>query len=102
MRLLEVVANLAEILTAVIAGIAYLSYKHDQDKKREKLEVYLRSERQANPAKHTHTILNVMAEVALTYDEILKASFKSSHIERVVHKNRDTGLADDILLRYKD
>lgn len=62
----------------------------------------LRKEKLSNPAKHTHTILHVMAEVALTENEILRAAFGSQHIERLVHQNEDTGLADDILLRFRD
>ncbi len=100
MNCLEATANIAEILTAVIAAFAYIHYRLDQSHKRERLENYLKAEKAANPDKHTHTILHVMAEVALTNDEVLRASFKSDHIEHVIHKNRDTGLTDDILLRY--
>lgn len=99
---LETVANLAEVLTAAVALFAYLYYRREQSRKRERLEQYLKAERDKNPEKRTHTILHVMAMVALTYDEVLRAGFQSKHIEHVVHANRDTGLADDILLKYKD
>jgi hypothetical protein len=102
MKSLELLANIAEILTATVAALAYGLYRYDQRSKRIRLENYLRNEKQRNPAKHTHTILHVMAEVALTENEILRAAFGSRHIERLVHQNQDTGLADDILLRYQD
>jgi len=102
MNWLEMAANIAEVMTAIVAVGAYIHYRREQTRKREKLEQYLKAERAANPNKHTHTILHVMAEVALTNDEVLRASFQSSHIEHVIHSDRDTGLADDILLRYKD
>lgn len=102
MNYLEIAANVAEILTAVVAGFAYIHYRLSQSRKRKRLEHYLRSERVSNPKRRTHTILHVMAQVALTQEEVLRASFDSSHIDRLIHAHPDTGLADDILLRYKD
>ncbi|HKM48941.1 MAG TPA: hypothetical protein VJX69_15225 [Terriglobales bacterium] len=98
---LETVANLAEVLTAIVAAIVAVYYWCDQRKKRVRLEDYLRKENLENPAKKTHTVLHLMANVGLKEDEILKASFRSQHIRRSIHSNRDTGLADDILFDYQ-
>jgi len=99
---LETFANLAEVLTAIVAAIAAVYYWCDQREKRVRLEDYLRKEKSENPAQKTHTVLHLMANVGLTEDEILKASFRSKHIHRRIHSNRDTGLADDILFEYGD
>jgi hypothetical protein len=42
-----------------------------------------------------------MANLGLTEDEILRASFKSKHIWRALHVNRDTALADEILFEFQ-
>lgn len=94
MAILDTIANLAEILTALIALIVSVWYWCDQRRKLCKLEDYLK----ANTA--AHTILHLMARVGLTEDEILKASFKSSHIARKLHENPDTHLADSLLFEY--
>ena len=101
MRCLEIAASLAEILTAVVAAWAYAYYRWDQSRKMRKLEDYLRAERDNNPNRQAQTILFLMANVGLTEDEILKASFKSKHIRRALHVNRDTSLADEILFEYQ-
>jgi hypothetical protein len=96
MAILETIANLAEILTSVIAFVAGVWYWCDQRQKRNRLEEYLK----ANTGKTAHTILHLMARVGLTEDEILKASFKSTHIARKLHENPDTHLADGLLFEY--
>ena len=99
---LETIANLAEITTALLAAIASVWYWWDQHRKRITLENYLKDEKLANPDNRRHTTLHLMTRVRLTQDEILKASFESSHIARRVHVNDDTHLADDLLFEYKD
>ena len=98
---LEAAANIASILTAGAAVTAAVYYWWDQRRKRIKLENYLKMEHSANPNKRTHTVLHLMANVGLTEDEILRASFQSRHIRRLVHVNRDTNLADDLLFEYQ-
>lgn len=102
MVILETIANLAEIMTALIAAIVAVWYWCDQHQKRMRLENYLKAEKLTNPNNRTHTTLHLMARVGLTEDEILKASFKSKHIARKVHENYDTHLADDLLFEYHD
>jgi hypothetical protein len=100
MNCLEIASSLAEILTAVVAAFAYAHYRWDQCRKMHKLEDYLRAEKSKNPSKQTHTTLHLMANLGLTEDEILRASFKSKHIRRSLHVNKDTSLADEILFEY--
>jgi hypothetical protein len=102
MHSLETLANIAEILTAIVASIAYAAYRIDQHRKMTKLEDYLRREKADNPAKHIHTVLHLMAMLGLTEDEILRASFRSKHIRRAQHVNKDTGLTDEILFAFQD
>jgi hypothetical protein len=102
MEPLEVFANLASIVTPVLGGLAYLRFQRERDKKQERLESYLKNEKQENPDRRTHTILHLMAHVGLTEDEILRASFKSKHIRRTLHVDFNTGLADEILFDYQD
>ena len=101
MTWLEVAANIASILTAGAAMIATAYYWWDQRRKRIKLENYLKVEHSENSNKRTHTVLHIMANVGLTEDEILRASFQSRHIRRLVHVNRDTNLADNLLFEYQ-
>jgi hypothetical protein len=97
---LDTFAN-AEILTALVAAIAYGRYLLDQHDKKRRLEQYLKSEKATNPSKHNHTILHLMAALGMTQDEIVRASFRSNYIGRTTYPDRETGLATDILLRYK-
>lgn len=100
--LLEVFANVASILTALVATLAACYYAWDRRRKREKLENYLREAKAENPARHTYTVLHLMAQLGLTESEILNASFSSCHIVRKEHVNRDTMLTDQILFEHKE
>jgi|SRR5579859_2174988 len=99
---LETAANIAQIMTAIVAVVASAYYWRDQRRKRIKMEEYLKAEKKDNPNRHIHTTLHLMANIGLTEDEILRASFRSRHIKRLVHVNRDTSLADDLLFEYQD
>jgi hypothetical protein len=105
MPVLETLANLAnvaEIATAFVAVLASLYYWNDLREKRKRLEEYLHAEKLNNPTKSQHTTLYLMANLGLTEDEILRASFKSSRIRRLIHVNETTNLADDILFEWLD
>jgi len=102
MHSLETLANLAEILTAIVASIAYAAYRIDQYRKMTKLEDYLKKEKADNPDKHIHTVLHLMAMLGLTEDEILRASFRSKHIRRAQHVDASTRLTDKILFAFQE
>ncbi len=98
---LEILANLAEILTASVAVAAAAYFAQSQRSKRIKLEDYLRTARIENPQRHTYTALHITAKLGLTESEILNASFNSRHIVRLEHVNEDTNLTDQILFEYR-
>lgn len=99
---LEIFANIASILTAVVATVVASYYALDRKNKRVKLENYLKAERLDNPDRHIHTALHLMARLGLTESEILNASFASDHVIRKEHVNRDTNLTDQILFEYQE
>ncbi len=99
---LDVLANLASILTAVVAAGAAIYYWCDARSKKKRLEQYLKAEHEKNPNKHTHTVIHLMAELGMTEAEILHASFASRHIVHKTRKDYDTGLAAQLLFEYSD
>lgn len=102
MEYLEIVADVASILTAVVAGGAAIYVTCDAHTKRQRLEQYLKSEKQQNPNKHTHSIIHLMAELGMSEAELLHASFKSRHVIHKTRKDNDTGLAAHLLFEYSD
>jgi len=99
---LEIIANVASILTALVAAGAAGYYACDRRNKRTKLENYLRDEKLSNPDRHTHTLLHLMAKLGLTESEILNASFRSRRIIRREHIDKATNLTDQILFEYQE
>ena len=91
---LESVANIAAILTAIVATGAASYYWCDRRQKRVKLEDYLKSEQKVPGGNTQHTVLHLMAELGLTEAEILHACFQSTHIKCLIRKNLETGLAE--------
>jgi hypothetical protein len=94
------VANLAAILTAALAVWFWAYYRHDIKHKRVLLEDHLREEKDSGNDRGQRSILNLMAELGLTEDEILRASFGSKKILRRVHVSKETNLADSLLFEY--
>lgn len=92
---LNELANVASILTALIAAGASVYLWSDRHGKRKRLEKYLKSERD-----RAHTIVHLMAKLGLTEAEILHASFASSHVVHKVRKDYETGLASQLLFEY--
>jgi hypothetical protein len=97
---LENWASVATIWTAALAAGVAGYYWHDARQKRLKLEAYLKT-RQGKRT-YQHTILHLMAELSMTEAEILHACFRSKHIRSLVHEDRKTGLAKNLLLEYAD
>jgi hypothetical protein len=99
---LEIAANVSAILTAIAAMGAWLYLWRDRRTKQTRLEDFLRNELHANPDKHTHTTMHLMAELGMTEAEVFRSAFASKHVVRQIRKNPDTGLAAYILFRYSD
>lgn len=99
---LEVIANLASVLTAVVAFGAAVYLWCDRRKKIARLEDYLRKETADNPARKIHTTLHLMAALGMTEAEIFHAAFASKHVVPKIRANRDNGLAEHILFEYSE
>lgn len=97
---LDVIANLASILTAVVAAGAAIHYWCDARSKQKRLERYLCAEHDKNPQKCTHTMVHLMAELGMTEAEILRASFASNSITHKIRTDQDTGLAAQLLFAH--
>jgi hypothetical protein len=102
MLFLQALANLASILTALVAAGAAMYYWLDARSKRQRLEAYLQTEKERNPGKHTHTVVHLMAELGMTEAEILRGSFASLHVVHKTRKDYDTGLAAQLLFEYSE
>ena len=102
MTALDIAANVAAILTALVAAGGYGLYRWDHYKKRQKLEAYLKAEKALRADKGQRSILHLMAELGLTEAELLQASFRSRHISRRIAPDPATQRAAALLLEYHD
>jgi len=96
---LEVAAQWAAIFTALVVIVAYGGYLLDRDRKRRRLEDYLKAEKQAGRDRGQRTILHLVARLGMTEAQIMDAAFRSRHIRRVVGSDSQ-GRADILLLEY--
>ena len=99
---LDEVANVASILTAVVAAGAAVCYWCDRRSKVRRLEQYLKTEMAKNAGGAAHTMIHLMAELGMAEAEILHASFASRHVKHLVRKDEETGLADVLLFEYSE
>jgi hypothetical protein len=100
-KFLGIAANVASILTAFVAVIAYLSYQCERLKKRKRLEDYLREER-GKGDKGQRTMTHLIAKVGLSEADIFNAAFTSAHIKPTTGKDSETGRASAIFFEYFD
>ena len=98
---LATVANIAAILTALVAGFGYGAYRFDRYRKRRKLEAYLKAEMARGTDKGQRSLLHLMARLGMTEAELLQASFQSAHIDRKVAADDKNGRASALLLEWK-
>src|SRR5215813_6053314 len=98
---LPVLANIASILTAMIAAGASAYLWMDRRSKRLRLEAYLKDEQAKNPQEF-RSVTRLMAELGMTEAEILAASLSSRRVTRGVRVDKDTGFAAEVLFRYAD
>lgn len=99
----NVIADACAILTAIIAVWFFIRVKCGENDKLAKVENYLKAEKAAAQSgdKGQRSILHIIAKVGLSEQEILKASFQSKHIRRLLKSDKD-GYAAAILLWYED
>lgn len=99
---LGIIANLAAILTAVIAVFGYSVYRWDRRKQRQQLEKYLREEKEKKVDHGQRSLLHLMVNVGMTESELIQASFRSKNIVRKIAKDEETGRAGALLLEWKE
>jgi hypothetical protein len=96
---LEIAANWAAILTAILAAYAYGKYQFDRWQRVQKLEQHLRYQKLHRFDEGKRTILHLMANLSMTESEIVSAAFESKRVHSSVSVN-DKGHADVILFEY--
>ena len=79
---LEIVGDIATILTALVAVFGYGKYLRERAMHRVALEYYLRGQKDAGVDQGQRGIINIMAKTGLTEAEIFQASRDSRHIAR--------------------
>ena len=99
---LGTIANVAAILTALVAAYGYGAYRMDQHGKRGSLEQYLKSEKEKRKDRGQRSLLHLMAKLGMTEAELLQASFRSKHIDRKISPDRKTNRAEALLLEWAD
>jgi hypothetical protein len=100
MTWLEVCANIAAILTAIVAGLAWGAYRYDLYRKRKRLEAYLKAEKEKGTDKGQRTMLHLMVRLGLTEAEVMQASFRSKHLIRRIAADPKNDRAEALLLEY--
>lgn len=100
---------LADFVTILTAGVALYWFGHkiyEEHRKTKKLEDFLFKQWKAhNPVTdkgdYRHSIIFLMAELGLTADEVLQASFRSENI-RPIHVTNTKGITVEVRLQHKD
>lgn len=77
---LEIAANWAAILTALVAIIAYCRFFCAEWARRAALERHLKEEKLASQDQGQRTVMHLMANLAMTEAEVLHAGFQSKKI----------------------
>jgi hypothetical protein len=91
---LSVAANISDVVTATIAGAAYLRFVYFRRKRKAVLEEYLRNEQPGKRSagdKGRRTLRHLSAELCMREDDILDIAFESSNIRCSTdhdHRNR--------------
>ena len=98
---LRIAANIASILTSIIAVAASVVYWMNKRSRRVRLESYLKAKKEKSPTE-AFSVTRLMADLGMTEAEIFAASFASRHIVRGVRRDRATGFAAEVLFQYRE
>jgi hypothetical protein len=97
-----IVANIAAIITAIVAVSAWGYYRWNLRRKRRRLENYLKAiwnnQRLKNKGR---TLISLSAALAMTEADIMQAAFDSNRVRRRPKEDQN-GNAVELLLEYKD
>ncbi|MBB3356018.1 putative iron-regulated membrane protein [Rhizobium sp. BK049] len=98
---LETLANVAAVVTALVAIFAYGRYLWERRAKRLRLEKHLAEERDTSDDMGQRTLLHLIAHLGMSEADIIDAAFRSKVVKRKVATD-DKGRADRLLLYYDD
>ena len=98
---LRIAANIASILTTVIAATASIVFWANKRAKRARLETYLKDKKQTSPDE-AFSVPRLMADLGMTEAEIFAASFASRRVARGIRRDSVTGFAAEVLFQYRD
>jgi hypothetical protein len=96
---LEIAANWAAILTALVAVIAGGRLLYERRERRLALEVYLRDKKVNPDGLERYTVMHLMAHLAMTEEEVLHAGFHSKKVKAVPGEDKQ-GRAVRIYFQY--
>jgi hypothetical protein len=96
---LEATANIASIVTAIIAGWAGGWFFYQRRQKRIRLEKHLKGTKEGGY--NLRPVIYLAAELGMTEAEIIDVAFRSRHIQRVVLPTI-MGAPPQLGLRYSD
>jgi len=98
LAILEVIANLASIVTAIIATLAWWGFILRKKSQRQMLESYLSRLKRNSDDSGKRTIMHLSARLKMTEQQVLDAAFASSSIHCWLGMDKETGRADCIYL----
>jgi hypothetical protein len=98
-NILEIAADWAAILTAVIATVAYGRFLCEQLARKKTLEQHLREEKLQGRDQGRRTVVHLMANLGMTEAEVLHAGLRSKLI-RTVPGIDDQGRAVRLYFEY--
>ena len=106
-NLLVAGADIAEIVTGIVAAIVGGRYLWFVRQRRTVLEAYLARERRTDEASETsgagvRSVLHLMGFVSMTEPEVLDAAFASRHIRSFTHTDPATGRSDALLFQFEE
>ena len=102
---LTTIANVAAILTAIIAVAFYVGECCRRHRNRQKVEKFLKRVLEKNAPRGgegLRTVLLLMSKLGLTEDEVLRATFENPKIRRRVAKDPTTNRAEALLFGYTE
>ena len=105
-KLLTLGADIAEIVTGLIAAIVGGRYLWLVRQRRLILETYLEVQRADDQASGkqgggVRSVLHLMGYAAMTEPEVLDAAFASRHIRSFTHNDPATGRSDALLFQFQ-
>ena len=95
---LRIGANIASILTSIIAAGASIVFWANKRSKRTRLERYLKAKKERSP-NEAFSATRLMADLGMTEAEIFAASVASRHVVRGIRRDRVTGFAAEVLFQ---